>query len=48
MESKLALFVVLIGSIIAMSHLNEETIRRVKRQLMMRHWRTGGPEQRNA
>ena len=48
MDPKLAFFVVLIGSIIALSHLNEERIARMKRHLMMRHWRTTGPVRRKA
>ncbi|MBV9346489.1 MAG: hypothetical protein JOZ70_02995 [Pseudolabrys sp.] len=48
MDPKLAFFVVLIGSIIAMSHLNEDLIARLKRHIAMRHWRPIGPQRRKA
>jgi hypothetical protein len=39
MDPKLAILFVLIGTIIALSHLNEESVERMKRQIAVYRWR---------
>ena len=39
MDLKLALFIVLIGAIIGLSHLSDKRIARMKRQFVLRRWR---------
>jgi len=39
MDPKLAILFLLIGAIIALSHLTDETLRRMRRQLITGHWR---------
>jgi len=48
MDPKLAIFVVLIGSIIAMSHLDAGRLARMRRQFTLRHWRASLPSRRKA
>lgn len=40
MEPKLTILFLLIGSIIALSHLSDGTFHRVRRQLLIRNWRS--------
>ena len=39
MDPKLAILFVLIGTIIALSHLNEDSVARMKRQIAVYRWR---------
>ena len=43
MDPKLTMFVVLIGSIIALSNLRAEHIARLKDELSLRRWRKTNP-----
>lgn len=38
MDPKLAVFFLLIGCVIGLSHLNEENLRRMRRQLVAGKW----------
>jgi hypothetical protein len=48
MDSKLALLFLLISSIIGLSHLNDENIERLRRQLVARRWREFMPGRRKS
>ena len=39
MDPKLTLLFVLIGAVVALSHLNDESLTRVRRRLVDRRWR---------
>lgn len=46
MDPKLAILFVLIACVIALSHLTEETLGRMRRQLVSRNWREFVPSRR--
>lgn len=46
MDSKLALLFLLIGSVVILSHLNDDRLRRMRRQLIGRRWRAMAPWRR--
>jgi hypothetical protein len=48
MDPKIALLFMLIGSVIGLSHLSEENLGRVRRQLSARRWREFMPKRRRA
>ena len=48
MDPKLTLLFVLISGVIALSHLNEENLQRMRRQLLVRHWREFMPGRRKS
>lgn len=48
MDPKLAILFFLISGIIALSHLTEENVQRMRRQLAMRRWREFVPGQRKS
>jgi len=48
MDPKLTILVMLIGAIIALSHLNEENLGRMRRQLVGRRWREMMPLRRRS
>ncbi len=48
MDPKLTILVMLIGAIIALSHLNEENLGRMRRQLAGRRWREMMPLRRRS
>jgi hypothetical protein len=48
MDPKLTILFLLIGGIVALSHLNEENMHRVRRQLLARRWRHFVPGQRKS
>jgi len=48
MDSKLTLLLLLISSIIGLSHLNDENIERLRRQLVARRWREFMPGRRKS
>ena len=48
MDTKLTVLFMLIGSIIALSHLADGTFGRVRRQLLVRNWRHLVPGRRKA
>jgi hypothetical protein len=48
MDSKLTLLLLLISSIIGLSHLNDENIDRLRRQLVARRWREFMPGRRKS
>jgi len=48
MDPKLTILFLLIGGIVALSHLNEENTQRVRRQLLARRWRNFVPGQRKS
>ncbi len=48
MDPKLAILFLLISGIVALSHLNEESLQRMRRQLVARHWRQFVPGQRKS
>jgi hypothetical protein len=48
MDPKIALLFMLIGSIIGLSHLSEESLGRVRRQLAAWRWREFVPKRRRA
>ena len=48
MDSKLALLFVLIASVIALSHLNDDTLGRLRRQFASRSWREFMPARRKS
>jgi hypothetical protein len=46
MDPKLTILFLLIGAVIALSHLNEENLRRMRRQFVSRRWREFVPLRR--
>jgi hypothetical protein len=48
MDPKLFILFVLISSVIGLSHLNDEKLARVRRQLVIRRWREFMPGRRKA
>lgn len=48
MDPKITLLLVLIGAIIALSYLNDENLRRMRRQFLGRRWRQLMPLRRRA
>jgi hypothetical protein len=48
MEPKIALFFLLIASVVGLSHLNEEVVRRMRRQFGDGRWREILPGRRRA
>ena len=48
MDPKLAILFLLVGAIIALSHLTEENIRRIRRPLIRMQWREFVPSRRKA
>ncbi len=48
MDPKLAILFVLISAIIGFSHLSEENLGRMRRQLVRRHWREFVPGRRKS
>ena len=48
MDPKLALLFLLIGSVIGLSHLNDDTLGRMRRQLVRRRWREFVPGRRKS
>jgi len=48
MDPKIALLFMLIGSVIGLSHLSEESLGRVRRQLASKRWREFMPKRRRA
>jgi len=46
MDPKLTLLFLLIGSIVSFSHLNDEALARMTRQLVRRDWRDFMPRRR--
>lgn len=48
MDPKIALLFLLIGSVIGLSHLSDENLGRVRRQLTTKRWREFMPGRRKA
>ena len=48
MDPKLTILFMLIGAVIALSHLNEETLGRMRRQFVDRRWRKMMPLRRRS
>ncbi len=48
MDPKLTLLFLLIGGIIGLSHLTDENVDRVRRQLVIRRWREFMPGRRKS
>lgn len=48
MDPKLAILFLLVSAIIALSHLSDENIRRLRRQLVRLQWREFVPSRRKA
>jgi hypothetical protein len=48
MDPKIALLFLLIGSVIGLSHLSDENLSRVRRQLATKRWREFMPGRRRA
>ena len=48
MDPKLTILFMLIGAVIALSHLTEENLGRMRRQLAFRQWREFVPLRRKA
>jgi len=48
MDPKLTILVMLIGAIIALSHLNDENLGRMRRQIVDRRWREMMPLRRRS
>ena len=48
MDPKLAILFLLISSVIALSHLNDEKLERMRRQLVARRWREFVPGRRKS
>lgn len=48
MDPKLAMLFLLIGVIIVLSHLNDDSLARMKRQLIQRRWRGFVPLRRKS
>ena len=48
MDPKLYILFVLISSVIGLSHLNDERLERMRRQIVTRRWREFMPRRRKA
>jgi hypothetical protein len=48
MDPKLTLLFLLIGAIIGLSHLNDERLGHMRRQLVLRRWREFVPRRRKS
>ncbi len=48
MDPKLAILFLLIGSVIGLSHLNDENLARLRRQFVVRRWREFVPRRRKS
>jgi hypothetical protein len=48
MDPKLAMLFLLIGTIIGLSHLDEDSVARVKQQFALRRWREMLPARRKS
>jgi hypothetical protein len=48
MDPKLAILFLLVGAVIALSHLSDENIHRLRRQLIRLQWREFVPSRRKA
>jgi len=48
MDPKLAILFLLIGSVIGLSHLNDEKLARLRRQFVARRWREFVPGRRKS
>jgi hypothetical protein len=48
MDPKLTLLFLLIGAVIGLSHLDDENLRRMRRQLVSRRWREFMPGRRKS
>jgi hypothetical protein len=48
MDPKLTILFVLIGGIIGLSHLNDDNLARMRRQLVIRRWREFVPGRRKS
>jgi hypothetical protein len=48
MDPKLAILFLLISSVIGLSHLNDENLKRMRRQLVARRWRGFVPGRRKS
>jgi hypothetical protein len=48
MDPKLAILLLLISSVIGLSHLNDENLKRMRRQLVARRWRDFVPGRRKS
>ena len=48
MDPKLTILFLLVGSVIGLSHLNEEKLGQLRRQLVIRKWREFVPSRRRA
>ena len=48
MDSKLTILFMLIGAVIALSHLSDENLGRMRRQLVNRRWREFVPLRRRS
>jgi hypothetical protein len=48
MDPKLAILFLLISSVIGLSHLNDENLARMRRQLVARRWREFVPGRRKS
>jgi hypothetical protein len=48
MDPKIALLFILIGGVIGLSHLNDESLGRLWRRLVARRWREFIPKRRRA
>jgi hypothetical protein len=48
MDPKLAMLFLLIGTIIGLSHLNEDTVARMKQQFALKRWREMVPARRKS
>jgi hypothetical protein len=48
MDPKLAILFLLIGCVIGLSHLNEENLGRMRRQIVSRNWREFVPLRRRS
>jgi hypothetical protein len=48
MDPKLTILFLLIGSIIGLSHLNDDNLARMRRQLIVRRWREFVPGRRKS
>jgi hypothetical protein len=48
MDPKIALLFLLIGAVIVLSHLSDENLGRMRRQLAVRRWREFVPRRRRA
>jgi hypothetical protein len=48
MDPKLTILFMLIGAVVALSHMTEENLGRVRRQLVYRRWREFVPRRRSS